>query len=216
MGLALHPTRSANHNTRWMVGASNKPFDYMANGLALLVSDVAEWRQTFVGAGYGIASDPDDPASLANALHWLAEHPAETRAMGERGRQQIANCWNYETAVRASHGPTRRALRKSKRGEGLLTLSDVSRPTRIAIKRALYPGFDLHTRCRYRYMPRSVPGWPDRHAGRRLRQRRAGVRRLQTRESGAGHQRAGRRDPSATRNTSGVSYRTATDSSSAR
>jgi glycosyltransferase involved in cell wall biosynthesis len=97
VGLALHPTRSANHNTRWMVGASNKPFDYMANGLALLVSDVDEWRQTFVATGYGIASDPDDPASLTNALHWLVEHPAETRAMGERGRQQIATRWNYET-----------------------------------------------------------------------------------------------------------------------
>jgi glycosyltransferase involved in cell wall biosynthesis len=97
VGLALHPTRSANHNTRWMVGASNKPFDYMANGLALMVSDVTEWRQTFVTTGFGVASDPDDPASLANALHWLAEHPAETRAMGERGRQQIATRWNYET-----------------------------------------------------------------------------------------------------------------------
>jgi glycosyltransferase involved in cell wall biosynthesis len=97
VGLALNPAQSSNNNTRWMVGASNKPFDYMANGLALLVSDVADWRDVFVLPGYGIACNPGNPVSVANALHWLAEHPAETRAMGERGRQQIANHWNYET-----------------------------------------------------------------------------------------------------------------------
>jgi glycosyltransferase involved in cell wall biosynthesis len=96
VGLALNPMDLTTSNSRWMVGASNKPFDYMANGLALLVSDLAEWRDTFVGPGYGVACNPDDPVSLARALRWLAEHPAETRAMGERGRQQIAGQWNYE------------------------------------------------------------------------------------------------------------------------
>jgi SAM-dependent methyltransferase len=36
----------------------------------------------------------------------------------------------------------------------MLTLKQVSHPTRIAVKRALFPGLDLHTRCRYRYLPR--------------------------------------------------------------
>jgi len=36
----------------------------------------------------------------------------------------------------------------------MLTLAQVSRPTRTAVKRALFPGLDLHTRCRYRYLPR--------------------------------------------------------------
>jgi SAM-dependent methyltransferase len=36
----------------------------------------------------------------------------------------------------------------------MLTLAQVSRPTRAALKRALFPGLDLHTRCRYRYLPR--------------------------------------------------------------
>jgi hypothetical protein len=80
-----------------MVGASNKPFDYMANGLALLVSDLAEWRAAFVQPGYGVACDPCNSAGLADILCWLAEHPDETRAMGERGRRQIACAWNYET-----------------------------------------------------------------------------------------------------------------------
>jgi glycosyltransferase involved in cell wall biosynthesis len=97
VGLALNPMQSLNNNSRWMVGASNKPFDYMANGLALLISDLPEWRDAFAAPGYAVACDPRDPVSLANALHWLAEHPEETRTMGERGRQQIARSWNYES-----------------------------------------------------------------------------------------------------------------------
>lgn len=97
VGLALNPMEFPNNNSRWMIGASNKPFDYMANGLALLISDLPEWRQAFVLPGYAVAADPRDSRSLTTALRWLAEHPDETRVMGERGRQQIARHWNYES-----------------------------------------------------------------------------------------------------------------------
>jgi SAM-dependent methyltransferase len=36
----------------------------------------------------------------------------------------------------------------------VLTLQQLPKPARLAIKRALFPGLDLHTRCRYRYLPR--------------------------------------------------------------
>jgi SAM-dependent methyltransferase len=42
----------------------------------------------------------------------------------------------------------------------MLTLAQVSRPTRTAVKRALFPGLDLHTRCRYRYLPRWFQSGP--------------------------------------------------------
>ena len=48
VGLALMPLNSNDLNMRHMTGASNKPFDYMAAGLALLVSDLPDWRQMFV------------------------------------------------------------------------------------------------------------------------------------------------------------------------
>jgi glycosyltransferase involved in cell wall biosynthesis len=79
-----------------MVGASNKPFDYLASGLAVLVSDSPDWRQMYVDPGYGLACDPDDPTSIASTLRWFLDHPAETRAMGERGRERILSEWNYE------------------------------------------------------------------------------------------------------------------------
>jgi glycosyltransferase involved in cell wall biosynthesis len=97
IGLSLVPAVSDDMNMRWMTGASNKPFDYMAGGLALLVSDMPDWRQMYVAPGYGLACNPENPASVRDALRWLIEHPTQMRAMGELGRQRIAADWNYET-----------------------------------------------------------------------------------------------------------------------
>jgi len=96
VGLAFMPRSSPNLNEQHMTGASNKPFDYLACGLALLVSDRPDWRTMFVEPGYGLACDPEDAESIAAALRWFLEHPAEMRAMGERGRQRILTEWNYE------------------------------------------------------------------------------------------------------------------------
>ena len=97
VGVAFMPRKSADFNEQAMAGASNKPFDYLACGLALLLSDLPEWRKLYVDTGYGIAVDPDDPHSIADALIWYQQHPAERRDMGERGRQRILADWNYET-----------------------------------------------------------------------------------------------------------------------
>jgi glycosyltransferase involved in cell wall biosynthesis len=97
VGLVLMPVGDADSYAQWMPGASNKPFDYLASGLALLVSDEPGWRQLYVDPGYGLACRPDDPWSIAGALRWLMDHPEEMRAMGERGRRRVATEWNYET-----------------------------------------------------------------------------------------------------------------------
>ena len=80
-----------------LVGASNKLFDYMACGLALLLPETSVW-QAFLP--YGTACDPADADSIAGALRYFCEHPAEMRLMGERGRQRILEQWNYETCFR--------------------------------------------------------------------------------------------------------------------
>jgi glycosyltransferase involved in cell wall biosynthesis len=97
VGLAFMPIDSNDINMQYMVGASNKPFDYLACGLALLVSDLPDWKQMYVEPGYGLACNPDDPESIAAALRWYLEHPTEMRAMGDRGKQRILEAWNYET-----------------------------------------------------------------------------------------------------------------------
>jgi glycosyltransferase involved in cell wall biosynthesis len=97
IGLAFMPTKSDDINEQAMTGASNKPFDYLACGLALLVTDLPEWRALYADNGYAVAVNPDDAHSIAAALNWLRTHPIELRAMGERGRQRILTDWNYET-----------------------------------------------------------------------------------------------------------------------
>ena len=80
-----------------MTGASNKPFDYLACGLNLLVSDLPEWHAMFVEPGYARTCDPADAASLAEAVRWYLDHPAEAEAARASGRQRILDEWNYET-----------------------------------------------------------------------------------------------------------------------
>ena len=96
VGLSIIPQDNEDINFMHMVGASNKPFDYLACGLAVLVSDRPDWKEIYVEPNYGLACDPDNPESIASALQWFLEHPKEMREMGERGRQRILNEWNYE------------------------------------------------------------------------------------------------------------------------
>jgi len=97
LGLALMPIKSPNPNFEFMVGASNKPFDYLACGLPVLVSDRPDWRSTFVERSYGVACDPRSPESIAQAVRWVAEHQGTARLMGELGRQKTLCEWNYES-----------------------------------------------------------------------------------------------------------------------
>jgi len=96
VGLALMPLESGDPNMESMAGASNKPYDYLACGLALLVSALSDWEEMFVKPGYGISCDPSSPESLAAALGILAAQPETARIMGERGRQRVLREWNYE------------------------------------------------------------------------------------------------------------------------
>ena len=95
--LSTQTTSTCDH----MTGASNKPFDYMAAGLALLVSDLPDWTRMFVEPGFGLACDPADADSLSAALGWFIDHPEERRAMAARARNKIEAEWNYDTQFRA-------------------------------------------------------------------------------------------------------------------
>lgn len=78
-----------------MAGASNKPFDYLACGLALLLTDAEEWRELFVSAGCGCVTNPDSPEAITGAVGRLCNDLTATRAMGEAGRCRVLNDWNY-------------------------------------------------------------------------------------------------------------------------
>jgi len=96
VGLALMPLQSNDDNEKAMAGASNKPFDYLACGLALLVTDLPDWRKVFIQSGYGLGCNPEDPESIARQLRWFLDHRRETSIMGSSGRQRVLSEWNYE------------------------------------------------------------------------------------------------------------------------
>jgi glycosyltransferase involved in cell wall biosynthesis len=97
VGLSLLPFDLGDLNMSHMAGASNKPFDYMAAGLALLVSDLPDWTRIFVEPGFGLACNPSDADSLLAALGWFIDHPEARRAMAARARNKIKMEWNYDT-----------------------------------------------------------------------------------------------------------------------
>jgi glycosyltransferase involved in cell wall biosynthesis len=67
----------------------NKVFDYMASGRPVLLAIDGVIRRVVEEAQAGIFVSPGDPKALANAVCWLADHPEQARAMGERGRQAV-------------------------------------------------------------------------------------------------------------------------------
>lgn len=96
-GLAFMPMNTSDFNHQAMTGASNKPFDYLACGLALVVSDLPDWRAAYVDPGYAVACDPQDSESIARSVRRFLDFPELAREMGEKGRQRIMADWNYRS-----------------------------------------------------------------------------------------------------------------------
>lgn len=97
LGLSLMPMQSSDVNMTHMVGASNKPFDYLASGCPLVVSDLPEWRANFVDTGLASCCDPQSSASIANAISYWLTQPEKYRKAKAEGLRRIATEWNYET-----------------------------------------------------------------------------------------------------------------------
>lgn len=79
-----------------MVGASNKPFDFLGCSMALLVNDTREWHDFAVSQGVAVACDPNDTSSIARAIDRLYRDRNALSGMATRGRAMIEAQWNYE------------------------------------------------------------------------------------------------------------------------
>jgi hypothetical protein len=77
-----------------LAGASNKAFDYMAAGLALMVPNDPEWADFY--STCSMACDSEDAERIAEILRMSYECPAGTRALGEAGRRLVRDAWNYD------------------------------------------------------------------------------------------------------------------------
>lgn len=90
------PADSDDINHRHMIGASNKSFDAMAQGLALLVGPGADWQDDFVVPGFALSCDPQETASIVEALHIMANDRKKARTMGKAAHAKIQKEWNYD------------------------------------------------------------------------------------------------------------------------
>lgn len=79
-----------------MVGASVKPFDYLACGLPLLVNDTPEWLDFYAAEGVAAGCNPESPDDIARAVLSLRDDPARRRTMVARGHELMLTRWNYE------------------------------------------------------------------------------------------------------------------------
>lgn len=101
VGLAMLRIHDQDINMQHMTGASNKPFDYLSQGLALVVSPDPEWDSIYVQNGCALSCDLDDVPQMTNLLSWMRDHREEVRAMGEKGKQLVIEKWNYESQFQA-------------------------------------------------------------------------------------------------------------------
>lgn len=78
-------------------GISNKLFEYMASGLAVVASDFPEWSAVVHDARCGVSVATLAPNDIATAIRRLLADPTETEAMGRRGRAAIEHVYNWDT-----------------------------------------------------------------------------------------------------------------------
>lgn len=96
IGLAFMPMQTTDINMKHMVGASNKPFDYMAAGLALIVSDLPEWQEMYVDTGFGLACDPSSVQSIISTISLYLVNSSTINTFSKSSRKKIIQEWNYE------------------------------------------------------------------------------------------------------------------------
>ena len=74
---------------------ATKPFEYMACGLPMIMSDFPYWRD-FFGDG-SLYVDPRDPADIACTVRDLLENDELIAEMGERNRRKSRTEYNWES-----------------------------------------------------------------------------------------------------------------------
>lgn len=82
--------RSPNH----AAALPTKVFEYYHAGLPVVASDFEEWSGFIDGCG--IQVDPANPAAIAQALEWLAEHPSEFEEMRTEALRRSGNEFSWE------------------------------------------------------------------------------------------------------------------------
>lgn len=81
---------------RYVVALPVKLFEYMACGLAVVISDFPANRGVVADADCGILVDPTKADAVASAIKRLTGDLAETRRLGQNGRRAFETRYNWQ------------------------------------------------------------------------------------------------------------------------
>jgi glycosyltransferase involved in cell wall biosynthesis len=74
---------------------SNRFYQALATGLPVITSNFPRWKERVDSLGCGVAVDPTDPSSIAEAILFMYQHPDKAAKMGQRGRSLFVNKFNW-------------------------------------------------------------------------------------------------------------------------
>lgn len=92
--VTLHPTPA------YLQSLPVKMFEYMGAGIPVIASDFPLWKEIVGGSDCGLCVDPLKPEAIAEAIDWIAAHPAEATRMGENGRKAVEERYNWQAEAR--------------------------------------------------------------------------------------------------------------------
>jgi len=72
----------------------NKPFEYMACSVPIVMSNFPYWEEMFKGCA--IFCNSQEPRDIAKKIDFLLAHPQEAERIGRSGRQVILEKYNWE------------------------------------------------------------------------------------------------------------------------
>jgi len=72
----------------------NKPFEYMACSLPIIMSNFPYWKEVF--GKCALFTNPHNPKDIAEKILYLLNNPNEAKKLGENGRRVILKKYNWE------------------------------------------------------------------------------------------------------------------------
>jgi len=84
----------------FLESAPIKLFEYMSAGIPVIASDFPAFQEIVGKTKCGLLVNPLDPKSIAGAIEYILEHPAEAEQMGQRGREAVQAKYNWASEER--------------------------------------------------------------------------------------------------------------------
>lgn len=79
-----------------MVGASNKPFDFLACGLAVVTNDTPEWKDFYADCPGVVACNPESPEEIAALVNRMIGDPEKLQRERVAGQNVMRALYNYD------------------------------------------------------------------------------------------------------------------------